>query len=134
MASLLTSAPTKLTVDADGRVSGDFMAEWAEQTAEQELVNRAAAVCRRDLVRRLIVALADRRHAAYSQYAGHWSGPEWNVGTIRADIRTKGGLRFAAGDVVIYKTFSAAWMSRADTTAYSVRGGVDCAISLGDVI
>lgn len=131
MTSLLTAPIAQATFDGDRCIppAGGWDALHDRQTAEQELVNRAARSCSADLVRRLIVRLADRRHASYPQYAGHWNA--WTLGRLRRDVITKGGVRFLAGDIVLVKPADRRLAVSAfpDTTAYSVRGAVDCAVS-----
>lgn len=79
-------------------------------------------------IREMIVTTAAEKHAAYPQYEGHWSGEEWQLGIVGEAIRTKLGLAFDAGDVVLYKLTSAQEMVQgsdgAFVTAYSVRNGV----------
>lgn len=130
MTSLLTSPPARTTFEG-GRClpsEGGFELLWETQDAEQDLVNRAAVTCSPDLVRRLIVRLADRRHAEFPQYAGHWNG--WTLGRARRTVVTKGGRRFVGGDVVLVEPAAqrTAISMYAEKTAYSVRGAVDCSV------
>jgi len=122
-----------LAITAAPEIRSDYRELWAELDAEQELVNRAAAYCSPALIRRLIERLADRRHAPYAQYRAYWHGAEWNLGMIRRDIVGKGGRRFAAGDVVIFRRELSFGFTSNSVTAYSVRGEVNCSVYSGDV-
>jgi hypothetical protein len=42
---------------------------------------------------------AERAHAQYPQYAGHWDG--WELAEVTRRVTTKGGLAFEPGDLVL---------------------------------
>jgi hypothetical protein len=71
--------------------------------------------------------VAATAHARFPQYAGHWSGDEWQVGTVGTRLRTKSGVAFEAGDLVLFKREG---YQRVETTAYSIRNGVDTAVGV----
>lgn len=78
-----------------------------------------------------IVRLADAAHAEYPQYAGHWEGEEWQVGVIRRRVRTRAGIAFEPGDVVL-------WRIKRDEetrylTAYSVRHEVKTTVKPSNI-
>lgn len=77
----------------------------------RECIRRAAAVA----------------HTAFPQYEGHWIGEEWQVGVIGSRVRTKLGTAFEAGDVVLFKREG---YGNTETTAYSIRNGVDTAVDV----
>jgi hypothetical protein len=71
-------------------------------------------------------------HAAFPQYESHWSGEEWQVGVIGSRVRTKGGVAFERGDVILWHERTAEDICFAEQvglpphrTAYSIRTGVD---------
>jgi hypothetical protein len=68
------------------------------------------------------------RARAVPQYAGHWSGDEWQVGTVGTRVRTKSGVAFEAGGLVLFKRGEG--YQRVETTAYSIRNGVDTAVGV----
>lgn len=88
-------------------------------------------------IRRMIVEAADEAHAAFGQYEGYWSGEEWQLGMITRATRTRLGLAFDAGDVVLYKLTTAQEMVQgsdgAFVTAYSMRNGVNTRVAHADV-
>lgn len=126
-------------------VVDDFRAQWARQDQDQDFINLAFA--RLDIedhrrrgpnaesTRMLIVELVHRDHVQYPQYKDYWAGDEWKLGTIRRTITTKGGTRFKAGDLVIFKDRDPLDPYVPEcATAYSVRGQINCAIHQSDVI
>lgn len=89
--------------------------------AAREYIRRAAAVA----------------HAAFPQYEGHWSGEAWQVGVIGSRVRTKGGVAFERGDVILWHEPTADDIRFAEEdglpphrTAYSIRNGVDTAFNV----
>lgn len=85
-----------------------FRQTRALQEAEADLVNTmwrdrtgplATEVAQ--AMRTAIIALADRWHAQYPQYAGHWNGTEWKLVRAKRTISTKGGTTFRKGDYLI---------------------------------
>ena len=79
-----------------------------------------------------IIEQANRDHAQYPQYRGHWDGPEWILVRFKKAIKTKMGLAFERGDVTV---------ARADRggdskyiTAYSFRNRIDTSVPLKAVV
>lgn len=74
------------------------------------------------------------QHAKYPQYAGHWDGPEWHLVEFVKPVKTKGGLRFDRGDVTLLRVEEMSAIDREVSgrthshVAYSIRGGIDCAV------
>lgn len=108
---------------------------YIRQAEVQRMLEPATAVAQERInlsrdtasARAAIITLADARHAQYPQYVGHWDGGEWQIGVIHRRVRTKLGVAFEAGDVVL-------WRDQRDEensylTAYSVRNEVDTAIN-----
>lgn len=92
----------------------------------QRAVNRLAEAGRFDEATHLARAWAEREHAPYPQYAGHWNG--WVVCKVTTDLRSKGGVQAKAGDwVLAYTTGGYA----AQATFYSLRLGWNCSIAYG---
>lgn len=96
----------------------------------QDSLNRAfadhGAECALDFIR----DTATSGHRLYPQYAGKFDGEQWRLGRVRHTIRTKGGERFVAGDVVMFEAPFDGWdyaVAR-ECTAYSVRGGIKVAV------
>lgn len=110
-----------------------------ESREAQEAVNAADMACYTPaLLRNLIVAAADEAHEMYPQYAGHWNGPEWQLGEVARQVRTKSGVAFRRGDIVIFRErteeeLRAIPETAGFVTAYSVRNGVDTSIRECDV-
>lgn len=86
-----------------------------------------------------LIEQANRAHVQYPQYEGHWDN--WQAAVVTRQIRTKGGIRFEAGDRVLVNTrpvgtaypdrtcWAAAGLSMPGyVTAYSWRGEVDCSV------
>jgi hypothetical protein len=92
--------------------------------ALQEAINAIESV---EGARECIRRAAARAHAALPQYEGHWSGDEWNVGVIGARVQAPSGIAFEAGDVVLFKRDGC---GHTETTAYSIRNGVDTEVNL----
>lgn len=85
-----------------------------------------------------LIAEAERHHEKYPQYRGHWSGPEWKVLIIRKDVKTKLGLAFRSGDVVIGKfndhvIESGPYKGQLSSTCYSSSNKCDTAVRAGYV-
>jgi hypothetical protein len=74
-----------------------------------------------------IQAAAAQKHAAYPQYQGYWEGPQWRLGLIAKPTKTKLGLAFAAGDIILYKRHEQPRFPGDEpgkfSSAYSVRNG-----------
>lgn len=51
-------------------------------------------------VKALLIAEAERQHAAHPQYAGHWDS--WSVGTLKRDVKSRGALVGSKDDFVLY--------------------------------
>lgn len=68
---------------------------------------------------------ANEQNAEWPQYKGHWDG--WEVGVIRAEVRTKMGLAFARFDEVLYQP-QPADPTLEFVTAYSWRNKCDTSI------
>jgi hypothetical protein len=90
----------------------------------QDAINAIESV---EAAREYIGRAAATAHAAFPQYEGHWSGDEWQVGVIGSRVRTKCGVSFEAGDVVLFKREG---YGNTETTAYSIRNGVDTAVDV----
>ena len=54
-------------------------------------------------VKAAIAAEAQRAHARWPQYAGHWETDEWRVVRVTRRVRTKLGVAFEAGDLTILR-------------------------------
>ena len=80
----------------------------------------------------LVRQIAERAHAEYPQYVGHWDG--WKLVRFGRDVTTKGGLRFAIGDYAIADMTPPAlpFCHDGSVTAYSVRGAVNVRVGRGD--
>lgn len=103
----------------------DWRARYAEASRCQEAINGLYGELGAGPADVAIRLRADRDHAQYPQYADHWSGDDWQLHQVTADIITKGGIRALAGDIVL---------ARRDgtyPTFYSVRGGIDCSAPYG---
>lgn len=106
----------------------DFRAQWARQDQDQDFIN-AAHTRHPESTYHLIVELAQRDHVQWPQYVGHWTGDEWKLGWVTRTVRTKGGVRFKAGDIVIYRDRDPEDPYVPEcATVYSVRGQIDCAV------
>lgn len=106
-----------------------FRFEEARRAALQDGVNyHADHIGDVERTAYLIRQLATEEHAEYPQYAGHWDGDDWKLGQIHGDVRTKGGLRFADGDWVLYKVRHGLVGCATEVTAYSVRGEINCSV------
>ncbi len=90
----------------------------------QEAINAIESV---EAAREYIRRAAAVAHAAFPHYEGHWSGEEWQIGVIGSRVRTKIGVVFEAGDVVLFKREG---YGNTETTAYSIRNGVDAAVDV----
>jgi hypothetical protein len=77
-------------------------------------------------------AVADKAHEAYPQYAGHWDGPEWKLGIVVKNVKTKTGLAFQVNDWILVKVSgvipSGPYSGMLGFTGYSFRNGVDTAL------
>ena len=82
-----------------------------------------------DEILEALKAEAARAHEAYPQYAGHWDG--WELGQIAHDVKTKRGLAFQKGDLVLVNPRSMGFDFEvlAPLVAYSWRNRVDTAIA-----
>lgn len=93
-----------------------------------------------------LVAEADTAHLQHPQYREHWGG--WRVAEVTRRIRTKLGVAFEPGDLVLVspKTYDekvapssrsilpyAEWPTKTFGTAYSRRNGVDTAVPVRDI-
>jgi len=72
----------------------------------------------------VIARIAAQAHDQYPQYEGHWDG--WTRYRIRHRIVTKMGEAFLPGDIVI------GHHDGGHLIAYSIRNGIDTAISGGN--
>lgn len=90
-------------------------------------------------VKALLIAEAERQHAEYPQYAGHWDG--WSVGALKRDVKSRGALVGSKGDFVLYDPESfttedhpevvAGWRASGMVTVYlpaHYAGGCDTSI------
>jgi hypothetical protein len=87
-----------------------------------------------------ILRAAERAHARFPQYEGHWRRDEWQVGVIDSRVESAMGVAFEHGDVVLWHEPTAEDIRFAERdglppccTAYSVRFTVDTAIEDVDV-
>jgi hypothetical protein len=62
----------------------------ADTSGTRKLLDKVAGVRRAD---------AEAAHAAYPQYVGHWTG--WTLVEITEQVRTKSGIAFEPGDLVL---------------------------------
>ena len=101
----------------------------AQQAEDQDWVNsifaangaaEAAAVAR---------AIADRDHAEYPQYAGHWD--DWGLAQVTTDLISKGGVQAHEGDIVLYRRPTSLLGYGEHGTFYSLRLGWDCSAPYG---
>lgn len=84
-------------------------------------------------VKSALIAEAEKHHEKYPQYRGHWSGPEWKLLLIRKDVKTKLGVAFRAGDVVLGKFNDhviecGPYEGQQSSTCYSRRNKCDTAV------
>ncbi|MEK6443690.1 hypothetical protein [Pseudonocardia sp. T1-2H] len=86
----------------------------AETSGTRELLDKVAAIRR---------AEAEAAHAAYPQYLGHWT--DWTLVEITEHVRTKSGIAFEPGDLVLANPKR--WDSMF-VTCYSYRNGVDTSV------
>ena len=70
-----------------------------------------------------LIAAADAAHAQYPQYAGHWDG--WVAMRATREVRTKGGVRVTAGEVVLVDP--ATLTGGGSPIFHSSRGQIDAA-------
>lgn len=69
---------------------------------------------------------AAEAHAAYEQYAGHWTEQKgWVLVEITQTITTKLGEAFAKGDIAIAQHRPGMGLYGGRWTAYSIRNGID---------
>lgn len=102
-----------------------LQAQYERNCAEQGGINQAHVDG--TLAKAQIVAIADRVHAQYPQYANHWAGSAWNLVQITQRVRTGLGVAFEPGDVTIGK----AGFILGEWTLYSIRNQTDTLVSLG---
>lgn len=50
-------------------------------------------------LRQSLIMWADRMHAVYPQYKGHWN--DWQLARVKADLTSKGGNHARKGDIVL---------------------------------
>lgn len=79
-------------------------------------------------LRAMLIQEAEKANAAYPQYAGHWDG--WRVAEITRTVRTKLGVAFEPGDLVLVspEVTQEVFMSEPYTTAYSRRNRINTAV------
>jgi hypothetical protein len=92
-------------------------------------------------LRRALITEAAAAHAQYPQYEGHWDN--WRVAEITRRVRTKMGVAFQAGDLVLVAPQTTTekvaprsrqpiayedWPTKEFATAYSRRNGIDTAV------
>jgi hypothetical protein len=109
--------------------TSDFRAAWAMQDATQDAVNWVFETDGAEAAKAAILEAAALQLAAYPQYDGEFEPAGWELGRFDSDVRTKGGLRFAKGDVVVFKTRTG--LGSVEVTAYSLRGAVHCRVAGG---
>lgn len=97
----------------------------------QEAIN---AINCAEAARECITRAAARAHARFPQYEGHWGDDKWQVGVIRSRVRTKLGVAFERGDLILWHEPTAEDIRFAEKdglpahrTAYSIRNGIDTA-------
>ena len=78
----------------------------------------------------VLVAEAEAQNSKYPQYKGHWSGPEWKLFLIKKNVKTKMGLAFEKGEVVLGKVDalpieSGPYIGQQSFTCYSSRNRID---------
>jgi hypothetical protein len=78
-------------------------------------------------LKKTLIEQAEEAHKQYPQYEGHWRTWDWDVAKIRRKVRTKMGIAFEIGDIVLVRrqpglTKSLGW------TAYSFRNSCDTAV------
>jgi hypothetical protein len=93
-----------------------------DRDVEQARINELTDVAE---IRAAVERAAEAAHASWPQYEGYWSGDRWQLGFIKRTTRTRMGVAFREGDVVLYRTREDALMY---VTAYSVRNGVETAL------
>jgi hypothetical protein len=83
-------------------------------------------------IKSTLIAEAERQNAMWPQYKGHWSGPEWTLFVVRKDVKTKLGLAFKLGDIVLGKEHglieSGPYEGQISYTCYSSRNKIDTAL------
>lgn len=111
------------------QTAAEIRAEWAAQDREQAGINTYAGWgYTAEQVKDAIVEIATDAHAEYPQYDGYWDGPEWVLAKITRRLRTKGGVRFERGDIVLVNLTEREPQFPGDVvnpTAYSVRGRIN---------
>ena len=81
----------------------------------------------------VLVQMAEQQLAQYPQYRGHWNG--WQRVRVTRDLKTKLGLAFRAGDVVLMNPTSIHTSPNVRgefVMCYSFRNKVDTSIKLAD--
>lgn len=108
-------------------VSSRIAAERQPRESAQDSINRLRLVGE---IRGAIQEAFDAALGEFPQYASHLNG--WRLGFIRSPVRTKLGLAFATGDVVLYRDQDERAIEvgcdPTFKTAYSVRNAVDTSI------
>lgn len=96
----------------------------------QQAINQLTKVSE---IREAIYAAIDAELGQYPQYKDH--ARTWALGFITAPTRTKRGIAFRTGDVVLYTTRDERMGDVTDgfVSAYSVRNGVDTSIPVNTI-
>lgn len=112
----------------------DLRKQWEFQDFQQESVNRLFGLMGADFTEDAIRKLAHAVLGHYPQYVDYWAGPEWRLVRVLRKWEGKGGVRFEAGDIAIFKDrdYDCPGLTGYGT-AFSVRGRIDCAMWPGDV-
>lgn len=131
----MSSTSTTFPLSAEHAAAAKLEKDSFSGDARQDDLNRVFDAYGADTALDFIRDNARSAHRLYPQYEGEFDGAEWRLGRMRRGVATKGGERFAAGDVVMFKAPFDGWdyaVSR-HATAYSVRGGIAVEIWRHDV-
>jgi len=75
---------------------------------------------------------ASKEHAAFPQYAGHWDGPEWKLYIVRKLVKSKLGIAFLRGEVVLAKEENIPELGGVRIVAYSRSNRVNTVLKPSD--
>lgn len=89
-----------------------------------------------ELIRQKAIETAEHQNCLFPQYRGHWD--DWHVGWIMRKIKTKFGVAFEEGDIVLVKPVitiskNARRKDKRCLTAYSWRNQLNTRVPYNDV-
>jgi len=86
-----------------------------------------------DATVRAIREIARQAHKDFPQYEGHWDGPEWSLAVVLRRVRTKAGVAFVRGELVIAKHDADPLDGHQRAVAYSVNNRIDTVLRTKDI-